>query len=64
MDQIRVRGGQALKGTIRISGAKNAALPLMTVGLLTDQPVVLRNVPALADIESMTNLHRQHAGAL
>jgi UDP-N-acetylglucosamine 1-carboxyvinyltransferase len=60
MDQIRVRGGHALKGTIPISGAKNAALPLMTAGLLTDEQVILRNVPALADIESMINLLRQH----
>lgn len=56
MDQIRVVGGKSLKGEIKISGAKNAALPLMTACLLTDQPFELDNVPQLADIKSMTEL--------
>jgi len=56
MDRIRIRGGNALMGEIRISGAKNAALPLMCTCLLTDDEVRLDNVPDLADITTMTNL--------
>lgn len=60
MDQIRVRGGRPLHGTIPISGAKNAALPLMAASLLSGKPVRLTNVPDLADIASMASLLRQH----
>lgn len=56
MDSILIRGGQPLRGEIRISGAKNAALPLMAATLLTDQPVILRNVPGLMDISTMSAL--------
>ncbi len=56
MDRIVIRGGRRLTGAIPISGAKNAALPLMAACLLTDQPLVLSNVPAVADIASMANL--------
>ena len=56
MDKIRIRGGNALKGQIVVSGAKNAALPLMTAALLADEPVTLVNVPRLADIDSMAHL--------
>ena len=60
MDRIRIRGGKTLKGEIRISGAKNAALPLMATALLTDAEVRLDGVPDLADITTMTNLLAQH----
>ncbi len=60
MDKIRITGGVPLKGTIPISGAKNAALPLMTAALLTDKPLLLSNMPRLADIVTMTKLLRQH----
>ncbi|MBL8708313.1 MAG: UDP-N-acetylglucosamine 1-carboxyvinyltransferase [Rhodospirillaceae bacterium] len=56
MDRIRIRGGRPLTGQIKISGAKNAALPLMATCLLTDDEVRLENVPDLADITTMTNL--------
>lgn len=56
MDRIRIRGGRPLVGTIPIGGAKNAALPLMTASLLTDAPLILRNVPNVADIDSMGHL--------
>jgi len=56
MDSIRIRGGQPLRGTIPISGAKNAALPLMAATLLTDEPVTLTNVPDLMDIRTMADL--------
>jgi UDP-N-acetylglucosamine 1-carboxyvinyltransferase len=56
MDRIRIRGGHRLKGVIPISGAKNAALPLMAASLLTDQTLTLTNVPHLADIATMADL--------
>jgi UDP-N-acetylglucosamine 1-carboxyvinyltransferase len=64
MDQIRIRGGRPLSGEINIGGAKNAALPLMAAGLLTDQRLVLSNVPRLADIQTMTLLLSQHGIAV
>ena len=60
MDRIRIRGGRPLSGDIQISGAKNAALPLMAAGMLTDGRVVLSNVPSLADVHTMTLLLSQH----
>jgi len=56
MDRIRIKGGARLKGEIAISGAKNAALPLMAACLLSDQPLVLENVPWLADIAFMADI--------
>jgi UDP-N-acetylglucosamine 1-carboxyvinyltransferase len=56
MDRIRIEGGTPLRGALRIGGAKNAALPLMCAALLTDQPLVLSNVPALADIDFLEHL--------
>ena len=50
MDRIRIVGGRPLKGDIPISGAKNAALPLMIASLLTDETLTLANVPHLADV--------------
>jgi UDP-N-acetylglucosamine 1-carboxyvinyltransferase len=60
MDRIRIVGGRPLKGSIPISGAKNAALPLMAACLLTDKPLTLTNLPALADIKTLTSLLEQH----
>ena len=60
MDQIRIRGGNRLDGAVHVSGAKNAALPLMAASLLTDDILTLANLPALADIETMESLLRQH----
>ena len=60
MDQIRIRGGRPLHGEIRISGAKNAALPLMAASLLTDETLTLTGVPHLADISTLANLLVQH----
>ncbi|MDD9902901.1 MAG: UDP-N-acetylglucosamine 1-carboxyvinyltransferase [Rhodospirillaceae bacterium] len=60
MDQIRIRGGRPLRGEIRISGAKNAALPLMAASLLTDETLTLTGVPHLADITTLANLLAQH----
>ena len=58
MDRIRIKGGARLKGEIAISGAKNAALPLMAAVLLSDKPLVLKNTPWLADIAFMAELLR------
>lgn len=56
MDKLRIVGGQPLNGTIRISGAKNAALPLMTASLLSAEPLKLSNLPNLSDIATLTEL--------
>jgi UDP-N-acetylglucosamine 1-carboxyvinyltransferase len=56
MDRIRIRGGAPLNGLIPISGAKNAALPLMIASLLTDETLELGNVPRLADISSLLRI--------
>ncbi len=64
MDRIRIRGGRPLEGEIVIGGAKNAALPLMTAGMLTDERLLLTNVPKLADIATMTSLVSQHGVAV
>jgi UDP-N-acetylglucosamine 1-carboxyvinyltransferase len=56
MDRIRLAGGNELNGEIPISGAKNAALPLMIACLLTDEPLVLTNVPRLTDIATLARL--------
>lgn len=56
MDKLVVRGGQALRGSIRISGAKNAALPAMAASLLTAEPVVLKNIPDVRDIQTTRKL--------
>jgi UDP-N-acetylglucosamine 1-carboxyvinyltransferase len=56
MDKFVVRGGNPLLGTVRISGAKNAALPAMAAALLTDEPVILENIPQVRDIETERKL--------
>ncbi|HVJ05111.1 MAG TPA: UDP-N-acetylglucosamine 1-carboxyvinyltransferase [Candidatus Saccharimonadales bacterium] len=56
MDKLVIRGGNPLLGTIRISGAKNAALPAMAAALLTDEPVILDNIPQVRDIETERRL--------
>ncbi len=60
MDRIRIVGGNALHGTIPISGAKNAALPLMIASLLTDETLTLDNVPHLADVEQLIRILGNH----
>jgi len=60
MDQIIIRGGRVLQGRLPISGAKNAALTLMPCALLTDQPLTLRNLPRLADIDTFGHLLNNH----
>jgi UDP-N-acetylglucosamine 1-carboxyvinyltransferase len=56
MDKLVIRGGNPLLGTVRISGAKNAALPCMAAALLTDEPVILENIPQVHDIETTRKL--------
>ena len=60
MDRIRIIGGNALNGTIQISGAKNAALPLMIAALLTDETLILDNVPRLADVAQLQRILGNH----
>ena len=64
MDRILIRGGRPLHGALPIGGAKNAALPLMTAGMLTDDRLLLGNVPRLADIATMSALIAQHGVAV
>ncbi|MBI1181559.1 MAG: UDP-N-acetylglucosamine 1-carboxyvinyltransferase [Alphaproteobacteria bacterium] len=64
MDQLVIRGGKPLRGTIPISGAKNAALPLMVASLLTEDSLTLSNVPALDDIVTMSELLKNHGVAV
>ncbi len=56
MDKLLIRGGRPLQGEVQIAGAKNAALPELCAALLTDQPVVLKNVPRLQDVSTMVKL--------
>jgi UDP-N-acetylglucosamine 1-carboxyvinyltransferase len=56
MDKLMIRGGAPLKGEIRISGAKNSALPILAATLLSDRPVTLANIPHLHDITTMIEL--------
>jgi UDP-N-acetylglucosamine 1-carboxyvinyltransferase len=60
MDRIRIVGGNVLNGTIPISGAKNAALPLMIASLLTDETLILDNVPRLADVAQLQRILGNH----
>ncbi len=72
MDRIRIKGGRELRGTVKISGSKNAALPILAATLMVDGPVLLRNVPRLKDIDNMCRIlervgmrcHRTEAGDL
>src|SRR6186713_3163264 len=60
MDRIRIVGGRPLNGTIPISGAKNAALPLMIAALLTEETLILDNVPRLADVAQLQRILGNH----
>lgn len=62
MDVVRIRGGNPLRGTVKVSGAKNAALPIFAATLLTEEPCVIENVPDLSDIRFMAEL-LAHQGA-
>jgi UDP-N-acetylglucosamine 1-carboxyvinyltransferase len=59
MDKFQIQGNGPLKGEIRISGAKNAALPILCAGLLTADTVTIGNVPDLQDTRTMLKLLRQ-----
>jgi UDP-N-acetylglucosamine 1-carboxyvinyltransferase len=56
MDKFIIRGGNPLVGTIRVSGAKNSALPAMAASILTEEPVILENIPDVRDIRTERNL--------
>ncbi|MCB9993141.1 MAG: UDP-N-acetylglucosamine 1-carboxyvinyltransferase [Hyphomicrobiaceae bacterium] len=64
MTQIRILGGNALSGELPISGAKNAALPLMIASLLTDETLTLRNVPRLADVRQLELILANHGAEI
>jgi UDP-N-acetylglucosamine 1-carboxyvinyltransferase len=62
MDVIRITGGKPLSGSVKVSGAKNAALPILAATLLTDEPCYIENVPDLSDVRFMADILR-HLGA-
>src|ERR1051326_102793 len=59
MDKLRIKGGNRLEGEIRVSGAKNSALPAMAAALLTTEPVILENVPLVNDAFTTRRLLRE-----
>ena len=59
MQKLRIRGGKPLRGTVRISGAKNAALPILCAAILSPEALTLHNVPQLNDIGTMLKLLEQ-----
>jgi UDP-N-acetylglucosamine 1-carboxyvinyltransferase len=59
MDKLVIEGGAALSGEVAVSGAKNATLPIFTAALLTDEPLIVANVPHLRDVTTMLNLLAQ-----
>src|SRR5919109_4207584 len=59
MDKLKITGGRPLEGEVRVSGAKNAALPIMCAALLTTKPLTLTNVPQLRDVSTMAKLLAQ-----
>ena len=59
MDRLVIEGGAALSGEVAVSGAKNATLPIFTAALLTDEPLIVANVPHLRDVTTMLNLLAQ-----
>ncbi len=56
MDRIRIRGGRGLSGSVRVSGSKNGALPILAASLLVDGPIRLTNVPRLTDVENLLRI--------
>ena len=56
MDRLRIAGGRPLEGEVRISGAKNAALPILCASILSAEPLRLTNVPRLMDVATMAKL--------
>ncbi|OHE76416.1 MAG: UDP-N-acetylglucosamine 1-carboxyvinyltransferase [Treponema sp. RIFOXYC1_FULL_61_9] len=64
MDQYRIDGGRPISGVVRASGNKNAALPCIAAALLTDDPVTLRNVPDIEDVQVMLDVFRSLGGSV
>ena len=62
MNEYVIEGGAPIRGTIRASGNKNAALPCIAAALLTDEPVILRNIPGIEDVQVMLEVYRSFGG--
>ena len=56
MQKLQIKGGRKISGTIIISGSKNATLPILASTILSDQNILIRNVPIVKDVETMVNL--------
>src|SRR5262249_2385868 len=64
MDKLRIQGGRQLEGAVRISGAKNSALPAMAASLLTGDELILENIPYVNDIYTTRRLLRELGGEI
>ena len=62
MDKLRIQGGRQLQGSVRVSGAKNSALPAMAAALLTSEELVLQDVPLVNDMYTARRLRRELGG--
>ena len=56
MEKLQIKGGKKISGTIAISGSKNATLPILAATILTEKKVMIKNVPIVRDVETMTTL--------
>ena len=56
MDRFQIKGGRPLSGQVNISGAKNAALPILCAALLTSEPLIISRLPRLRDVDTMKRL--------
>ena len=56
MQRLEIKGGRKLKGTVAISGSKNATLPILAATILTNQKIVIKNIPVVKDVETMLSL--------
>jgi len=59
MKKLEIRGGRKLYGTIKISGSKNATLPILAATILTDKKITISNIPVVRDVETMINLLKE-----
>ena len=59
MKKLEIKGGRKLNGTIKISGSKNATLPILAATILTDKKIVISNVPIVRDVETMVDLLKE-----
>ena len=64
MKKLEVKGGRKISGTIKISGSKNATLPILASTILTDKKIIIKNIPIVKDVETMAELLRTIGSAI